>query len=390
MDKRMEMQQKVQSIKEEMVGFRYRHFKGGVYIVSNIAVHSETEEPMVIYKSFDNPTLVWARPLSMFLSEVDHAKYPEAKQKFRFERMDGEGVNNNLTSEPTQDVTYWESPMPLEKQWTLCDEAGILKGNILMDKKTLFEGVLDDDEVLDLMSERLTGDPGMTDMHFEIVDTTPDDKVVVCVRGSIAERDEFTEELETVCAHIKSAVIKKGSDAISDFLGIPAGGKTKEELEQAVEDAMNEMQTLTLIQHFKKYVVGDAEPEATNSVFERLLAPERIGIPDVDSDFAASVKQDEKFPITGLQFCPEDYMTSAGFKRLMELLNSDEFEPLQIDGNANTSSYFLISSELYAELEVADVNEFEAFVREILDDIEKENSDNQYMWRDHRVYLGYL
>ena len=76
--------------------------------------------------------------------------------------------------------------------------------------------------------------------------------------------------------------------------------------------------------------------------------------------------------------------------RLLKLLDTDEFEIVQIDGTANTSSYFLISSEIYATLEAQDLTEFESFVREILDDINKENPDGQYMWRDHRVYLSYL
>lgn len=87
MDNRMKVQKELISIKDSMVGFRYRHFKGGIYIVTDIAVHSETEEPMVIYKSFDNAKLVWCRPLSMFLSEVDHEKYPDVKQVMRFERI---------------------------------------------------------------------------------------------------------------------------------------------------------------------------------------------------------------------------------------------------------------------------------------------------------------
>lgn len=87
MDNRMKVQEQVNGMKEKMVGFRYRHFKGGIYVVTDIAVHSETEEPMVIYKSFDNPKLVWCRPLSMFLSEVDHEKYPDVKQHMRFERI---------------------------------------------------------------------------------------------------------------------------------------------------------------------------------------------------------------------------------------------------------------------------------------------------------------
>lgn len=87
MDNRMSMQAQANCMKDAMVGFRYRHFKGGIYLVTDIAVHSETAEPMVIYKSFDNSDLVWCRPLGMFLSEVDHEKYPDVKQLMRFERI---------------------------------------------------------------------------------------------------------------------------------------------------------------------------------------------------------------------------------------------------------------------------------------------------------------
>lgn len=54
MDNRMKVQEEISNIKSGMVGFRYRHFKGRIYIVTDIAVHSETEEPMVVYKSFRN------------------------------------------------------------------------------------------------------------------------------------------------------------------------------------------------------------------------------------------------------------------------------------------------------------------------------------------------
>lgn len=88
MDNRMKVQNILNDIKENMVGHKYRHFKGGIYVVTDIAVHSEHEEPMVIYKNFENPNLVWCRPLDMFLSEVDHTKYPEVEQRVRFERID--------------------------------------------------------------------------------------------------------------------------------------------------------------------------------------------------------------------------------------------------------------------------------------------------------------
>ena len=83
----MNAQKTANFYKETMVGKRYRHFKGGIYIVTDIAVHSETEKMMVVYKSFNEPTLTWVRPLNMFISEVDKAKYPDVEQEMRFEQL---------------------------------------------------------------------------------------------------------------------------------------------------------------------------------------------------------------------------------------------------------------------------------------------------------------
>lgn len=63
----------------------YKHFKGDMYLVEDVARHSETDEEFVIYRKLYGDCSLWIRPKEMFLSPVDREKYPDVDQEYRFQ-----------------------------------------------------------------------------------------------------------------------------------------------------------------------------------------------------------------------------------------------------------------------------------------------------------------
>jgi len=79
-------------MREIKVNGIYKHFKGNLYKVIDVEYDCETKERMVVYRQLYGDMKLWIRPLDMFLSEVDHKKYPNVEQKYRFELQEIESV----------------------------------------------------------------------------------------------------------------------------------------------------------------------------------------------------------------------------------------------------------------------------------------------------------
>ena len=77
----------VQHFKREMLSDEDRAANKYLYEIVGIATHSETREPMMVYRPLYDDGGMYVRPLDMFLSEVDREKYPDVKQKYRFEKV---------------------------------------------------------------------------------------------------------------------------------------------------------------------------------------------------------------------------------------------------------------------------------------------------------------
>ena len=75
-------------MREIKVGSIYKHFKNKYYIILDIVNDCENDNKIVVYKALYDEYKVWVRDYDDFISEVDHIKYPDVLQKYRFEEIE--------------------------------------------------------------------------------------------------------------------------------------------------------------------------------------------------------------------------------------------------------------------------------------------------------------
>ena len=173
----------------------YRHFKNKMYQIVAVATHSETKEKLVIYQALYDDFGIYARPLDMFVSEVDHEKYPDVKQKYRFQKV-----------EPGDKAIYNDAVKNGEIQLNeVCDEIK-LENNI--QNEVVQMGMAQNSKLQDQTSSPDTEDEQAPDPHLmEFLDAdTFEEKYNILV----SMRDTITDRLIDDIAVVMDIVIPEG------------------------------------------------------------------------------------------------------------------------------------------------------------------------------------
>ena len=195
----------------------YKHFKNKLYQVKCVAYHSETKEKMVVYQAMYGEYAMYVRPYDMFMSEVDHVKYPDVAQKYRFEQVDPltmQEISDNLQSDNSQAVRV-NSDNRIDEAYTLKEdsvdnslaqpEQQVVAGDSVLDKFLDARGYEEKLDVLIRYKSRFTN---------PMIDIMAESLEIVVPEGELSGRIDSLRKVLQAHTKYEGSQVKRSIDLI--------------------------------------------------------------------------------------------------------------------------------------------------------------------------------
>lgn len=186
----------------------YRHFKNKLYQVITVATHSETGEELVIYQALYGDYKTYARPLAMFTSEVDHEKYPEVTQKYRFERVEPGDWEKHVEQASAWEDTGAVSDADCDGAEKFPDTAGYRKCEEVQTQENIAQGtaqITEDSRTVENQADELKDQ--INPKVLEFLDTEDFDERYNIL---VSLRDELDDQMVNILAVALDVVIPEG------------------------------------------------------------------------------------------------------------------------------------------------------------------------------------
>lgn len=186
----------------------YRHFKNKLYQVITVATHSETGEQLVIYQALYGDYKTYARPLAMFSSEVDHEKYPDVVQKYRFERVEPGDWEKHVEQASAWEDTGAASDADCDGAEKFPDTAGYRKCEEVQTQENIAQGtaqITEDSRMVENQADESKAQ--INPKVLEFLDTEDFDERYNIL---VSLRDELDDQMVNILAVALDVVIPEG------------------------------------------------------------------------------------------------------------------------------------------------------------------------------------
>ena len=175
--------------KSPMPGEIYRHFKNRLYQIVGVATYSESREKLVIYQALYGNFGMYARPYDMFMSEVDHKKYPDVQQKYRFEKVGraGEEPDSVQNSNADKNITEENSIKDNNIKENNVKENDVENTTIIIEEKAIETNAVNVNNAEECYNEDELPNPDL--IAFLDAETYEEKhKLLACMRPRITDR----------------------------------------------------------------------------------------------------------------------------------------------------------------------------------------------------------